>query len=142
MNCPLADRPLIAALLVAACLAWPAPASAQLDTTRSALTLRAGPDHAFPQVTRLTSGANVHVFGCVEGPQRWCDIQSGRARGFVPASELSQSTRVRNAPAIAFSVAEYWQAHYRRRAWFASLDRWQGWGTPGFVPPAPAGRTS
>lgn len=119
-----------------ACLAWPAAASAQIDTTRRAVTVRAGPDNVFPQVTRLPNGSNVRIFGCTAGSSRWCDIQSGRARGWVPMTDLNQSSRLRNAPVVAFSVAEYWEAHYRTRAWFASLDRWRGWGTPGFVPPA------
>jgi hypothetical protein len=40
-----------------------------------------------------------------------------------------------HAPVVTFSVEDYWNTHYRTRAWFSSKDRWIGWGTPGFVPP-------
>jgi len=111
------------------------PALAQLDTTRRATTVRAGPDAVFPQVNPLPMSANVHVFGCIPNRQ-WCDILSGRIRGWVRATDLSQSSRVRNAPTVTFSVADYWDAHYRTRAWFGSRDSWLAWGTPGFQPPA------
>jgi uncharacterized protein YraI len=130
-------RSIAFATLAAACLAWSAGAAAQLDYTRRAVTVRAGPDHAFPQVTRLQNGMNLRVVGCIAEPDAWCDVQAGRARGWLPRDDLAQSARVRNAPAVSFSVAEYWEAHYRSRPWFAGLDRWQGWGTPGFVPPPP-----
>jgi len=117
------------------CALYAQAAVAQLDTTRRATVVRAGPDNAFPQVARLPNGSNVRVFGCTSGRQ-WCDILSGRVRGWLPLSDLSQSSRLRSAPEITFSVEEYWNTHYRTRAWFAAKDRWVGWGTPGFVPPA------
>lgn len=125
----------IAVVAVAlACGLHSAAASAQLDTTRRATTVRAGPDSRFPQVARLPNGSNVRVWGCTSAP-RWCDISSGRTRGWVPINDLSQSTRVTHAPVVTFSVEDYWSAHYRTRSWFAAKDRWVGWGTPGFVPP-------
>jgi uncharacterized protein YraI len=111
------------------------PAVAQLDTTQRASVLRAGPDAAFPQVTRLPTSANVHLFGCLQN-RTWCDVQSGRARGWIRATDLRQTTRVLHPPVVTFSVAEYWDAHYRTRAWYSSRDNWLGWGTPGFRPPA------
>ena len=117
------------------CLAYAGIAAAQLDTTRRASVVRAGPDNAFPQVARLPNASNVRVFGCMSGHE-WCDILSGRTRGWLPLSDLSQSSRLRNAPTVTFSVEEYWTAHYRTRAWFSAKDRWAGWGTPGFVAPA------
>jgi uncharacterized protein YraI len=131
----------VAAALAALSLAWTAPASAQLDHTRRAVTVRAGPDNAFPQVTRLPNGESLRVFGCTQGSRAWCDILAGRSRGWVLVDDLAQTSRVRNAPVVTFSVTEYWEAHYRTRAWFASLDRWKGWGTPGFVPPAARSRS-
>lgn len=122
--------------LFASALLLAAPAAhAQLDTTRRATIVRAGPDARFPQVARLPNGSNVRVFGCT-APPRWCDVLSGRTRGWLPVNDLSQSTRVTHAPVVTFSVEDYWTAHYRTRSWFASKDRWVGWGTPEFVPPS------
>lgn len=128
-------RAAVLLFVASACLVHSQAASAQLDTTRRATVVRAGPDNRFPQVARLPNGSNARVFGCTPAP-RWCDILSGRTRGWVPINDLSQSTRVLHAPVVTFSVEEYWNAHYRTRSWFASKDRWVGWGTPGFVPPA------
>jgi uncharacterized protein YraI len=136
MHAPHLARQLFAASLAACCLAWSQAASAQLDYTRRTVNVRAGPDNAFPQVARLANGSNVHVFGCTDAAgRRWCDVLSGRVRGWVQQSDLSQSSRVRNAPTVTFSVAEYWEAHYRSRRWLSSVDLWKGWGTPGFVAP-------
>ena len=126
-------------LLAAPLLAIALPVAAQLDTTRRAAIVRAGPDNLFPQVARLPNASNVHVFGCTTNPS-WCDVLSGRTRGWVPINDLSQSSRVRNAPTITFSVAEYWDTHYRTRAWYASRDNWLGWGTPGWQSPAARAR--
>jgi uncharacterized protein YraI len=127
---------LVASLLVTASLLAMAPsAQAQLDTTRRAVVVRAGPDNIFPQVARLPNASNVRVIGCV-ADRPWCDVLSGRTRGFIPVNDLSQSSRLRSAPTVTFSVAEYWDAHYRTRAWHASRDNWTGWGTPGWQPPA------
>jgi uncharacterized protein YraI len=129
----------LASLCIAlACVLLPNAANAQLDTTRRATTVRAGPDSRFPLVTRLPNASNVRVFGCTSAP-RWCDIQAGRTRGWVPINDLRQTTRVMHAPVVTFSVEDYWNAHYRTRAWFSSKDRWIGWGTPGFVPPTGRG---
>ena len=111
-----------------------APAAAQLDSTRRATIVRAGPDNRFPQVARLSNATNLHVHGCL-ADRIWCDIQAGRTRGWVRLQDLTQTSRLRNPRTVTFSVAEYWDAHYRTRSWFASRDRWLDWGTPGFTPP-------
>lgn len=112
-----------------------APAVAQLDSTRRASIVRAGPDNRFPQVARLPNATNVHVHGCLAS-RVWCDVQAGRTRGWVRLSDLNQSSRLRNSATITFSVADYWDAHYRTRSWFSSRDRWMDWESPGFTPPA------
>ena len=110
------------------------PVSAQLDATFRVAVVHAGPDPTFPQVTRLPAASNVHVVGCVASRQ-WCDIVSGRSRGWIRAADLRQTDRVRRAPVVTFLVGEYWDAHYRSRPWFSRRDDWIGWGTPGFHPP-------
>jgi uncharacterized protein YraI len=124
-------RVLSVLLLLAASL----PALAQMDYTRRAVDVRAGPDTIFPRVARLPANSNLRVFGCTAN-RLWCDILSGRTRGWVRRSDLSQSSRVTHAPTVTFSVAEYWDAHYRTRAWYSSRDNWLGWGKPGFQRPA------
>jgi uncharacterized protein YraI len=121
-------------LFAAMCCVLSSNALAQLDATRRATIVRAGPDSVFPQVTRLPAASNVHIFGCTAN-RLWCDILSGRTRGWVRLSDLSQSSRLVSAETVTFSVADYWDAHYRTRAWYSSRDRWLGWGQPGFVPP-------
>jgi uncharacterized protein YraI len=123
-----------AGLLAFLCLVA-APAFGQLDSTRRATVVRAGPDHAFPQVARLSNATNVHVHGCVASGL-WCDIQAGRTRGWVRQTDLSQTSRLRNAATVTFSVADYWDRHYRTRSWYGARDRWLDWGSPGFTPPA------
>jgi uncharacterized protein YraI len=129
------SRRYASAILGAVLLATTLPAHAQIDTTRRAVIVRAGPDNLFPQVARLPNASNVRVFGCTATP-RWCDVMSGRTRGWVPLNDLTQSSRLRSAPTVTFSVADYWDAHYRTRAWYSSRDAWVGWGTPGWQRPA------
>jgi uncharacterized protein YraI len=124
-----------ALLIVLACALLPLGAAAQLDTTRRAATVRAGPDQVFPQVIRLPIASNLNVIGCTAN-REWCDILSGRTRGWVPVGDITPSSRLRDAPTVKFAVEDYWNEHYRRRPWFTNKDRWAAWGTPGFVPPA------
>lgn len=126
-------RCLLAAIL--ACLVA-APAFAQLDSTRRATVVRAGPDNRFPQVARLATATNVHVHGCLAS-RIWCDIQAGRTRGWVRLADLTSTSRLRNAATVTFSVVDYWDAHYRTRSWYASRDRWADWESPAFTPPVP-----
>ena len=81
------------------------PAFGQLDSTRRAAVVRAGPDNAFPQVARLPTATNLHVHGCLAN-RIWCDIQAGRTRGWVRLADLSHTSRLRNAATVTFSVAE------------------------------------
>jgi uncharacterized protein YraI len=123
-----------AVLTAVCCLGFWTAAHAALDVTRRAAILRAGPDDAFPAVVRLANATGVSVHGCLAGGD-WCDVQWGRTRGWLRKADIAPSSRVGAAPATTFSVAEYWDAHYRRRPWYADRERWAGWGTPGFVPP-------
>ncbi|MFO1413865.1 MAG: hypothetical protein U1F10_08160 [Burkholderiales bacterium] len=122
--------------LLLACLTLiaAAPAAAQLDSTRRAAVVRAGPDNRFPQVARLPNATNLHVHGCLAN-RIWCDVQAGRTRGWVRMADLTSSSRLRNAATVTFSVADYWDAHYRTRSWYAARDRWIDWESPTFTPP-------
>ena len=108
-------------------------ASAQLLTTLRPVNVRAGPDSAFPLVTWLPAATPVHIFGCTSGWE-WCDIASGRTRGWVHSSYLRSFFRDRT-PIVTFSVETYWDAHYRNRPWYVDRSSWKDWGTSSFRPP-------
>lgn len=124
---------LVACISIVLALLLPAPILAQTAMTVRAVNVRAGPDPIFPLVTWIPSGTPVSVAGCTEG-WRWCDIVSGRTRGWVHAQYLTNVFRNRT-PIVTFSVESYWDTHYRGRPWYADRSTWMGWGTPGFTPP-------
>ena len=113
-------------------------AAAQSAVTNSNVNIRAGPDSVFPLVGWLPPNTSVRVFGCTSD-RRWCDVASGRNRGWVHSRHLSNMSRGR-PPTIAFSLGPYWDLHYRGRPWYSSAPQWSGWGTPGFRPPPPPPR--
>jgi len=116
-------------------LATAVPALAQTSNlTRQAVNVRSGPDVRFPVVTWLPPRTSVRVFGCTSG-FRWCDVSSGRTRGWVDSRYLAHS--VRRAPIIGFSVPNYWDRHYRGRPWYPNRNQWSNWGSPGWQPPPP-----
>ncbi|MDL9999122.1 SH3 domain-containing protein [Variovorax sp. J22P240] len=120
-----------AALLL---LLLPLPALAMNAMTLQAVNMRSGPDRAFPLVTWLPARAPVRVMGCTNG-WRWCDVSSGRNRGWVDARYLSNSVRGR-APIVRFSPERYWDQHYRGRPWYADRSNWiNWWAAPSFGPP-------
>jgi uncharacterized protein YraI len=132
---PSHDHKLSLGALTALLLLLPLAALAQsANTTRQAVNVRAGPDRAFPVVNWLPARTSVRVFGCTSG-RRWCDISAGRTRGWVDARYLSNS--VRHAPIVNFSVASYWDRHYRGRPWDSNRNQWSNWGSPSFRPPQP-----
>lgn len=128
---------LVRALLAVACvaiLAAPLRAHAQSAVVNRNVNMRAGPDRVFPLVAWLRAGTQVRVFGCTSRP-RWCDVASGRNRGWVNAGYLSNMRR--NTPTVRFSIGPYWDLHYRGRPWYAGRSQWDNWGTPSFRPPPP-----
>jgi uncharacterized protein YraI len=123
--------------LVALSLLLPIPALAQPALTTQRVNMRAGPDAAFPLVAWFPASTEVFLVGCTVD-ERWCDVVSGRRRGWIYARYLS--IRPRNQlPTVTFSVEEYWNAHYRSQRWFADKPLWVDWGTPSFQPPPPKG---
>ena len=132
------SRATVLQCVVALLLLLPIPALAQPARTTSLVNMRAGPDSAFPLVTWFPAGTRLNVVGCTVD-ERWCDVVSGRSRGWVYSRYLS-SRPLNRIPTVTFSVESYWDAHYRSRRWFSDKPLWVGWGTPSFQPPVPRPR--
>lgn len=129
-------------------------AEAQQAYVYNRTSLRAGPDHGYPQVAWLGGGTAVYVNGCVRG-YNWCDITSGPYRGWVNARHLQyfynnqRMTIYGNGarfglPLVGFALGSYWDNHYRGQSWYSRRDHWNGWhpGSPapvynGFAPGHP-----
>ena len=109
----------------------------QTSMTLREVNMRAGPDTVFPVVTWLNSQDVVQIQGCIAG-FTWCDVVSGRTRGWVNAKYLRNVFRDR-IPVVTFAVEPYWDAHFRNSRWFASKPDFVGWGAPGWQPPPPPG---
>jgi uncharacterized protein YraI len=103
-------------------------AAAQTAITTQAVTMRAGPAANFPSVTTLMGGTSATVIGC-EGSWRWCDVSAGRDRGWVSSRYLSTTYKGNKVtilnggptlelPLTEFSLAPYWNEHYRERVFF------------------------
>jgi uncharacterized protein YraI len=86
------------AAVACATLVFSTLASAQAVVVNRNVNVRAGPDRVFPVVGWLPAGARVRVLGCTGG-WRWCEIGSGRNRGWVNASFLSSVPR-RTIPVV------------------------------------------
>jgi uncharacterized protein YraI len=126
--------------LVAVFLALAIPAGAQVAFTTQAVNMRAGPDRSFPLVTWLPGGVSVNVAGCIDG-WRWCDVMSGRNRGWVYGRFISFSFQNQPMPVVSggarsgipivtFSTGPYWNAHYRGRPWYGNQSQWSNWRPP------------
>ena len=96
--------------------------------------LRAGPDPAYPTVTKLTTNTPVSIQGCVKN-WSWCDVVTPTARGWIAGDFLEQEYSGHRAvvpafgkqlgiPVVAFSFANYWNRHYHDRPWYAERTRW------------------
>jgi len=134
-------------LLAALLLIFSVPGVAQTAFTIQPVNLRAGPDRGFPLVGWMPGGVAVRVFGCTSG-WRWCDVVSGRNRGWVFARYLSFTFQNQPMPIImggsrsgfpivTFNIGPYWSAHYRGRPWYSQQSQWSSWGPP---PPRPPSR--
>lgn len=122
--------------------------AAQTAITTLAVKMRAGPGTNFPSVTTLMGGTSATVIGC-ESSWRWCDVSAGRDRGWVSSRYLSYTYKGNKVtilnggptlelPLTEFSLASYWNEHYRGRVFFARQAFYQSrWDRR---PPAPEWR--
>lgn len=125
--------------------------------TTLAVKMRAGPGTDFPSVTTLMGGTPATVIGC-ESSWRWCDVSAGRDRGWVSSRYLSYTYKGNKVtilnggptlelPLTEFSLASYWNEHYRGRVFFARQAFYQSrWDrrtpAPEWRPPRTAATTA
>jgi uncharacterized protein YraI len=131
-------------------LAGPALAAPGFATGN--VNLRAGPGTTYPQVTVVPQGAQVEIFGCLQG-YSWCDVGFGQVRGWVSSNYLQYLYEERRVPlveyaprvglpVVTFQFGDYWRDHYRGRSWYSDRDRWGGPPPPRAAwrePPPPPG---
>jgi uncharacterized protein YraI len=124
---------LLLALTLALCMEM-AAAETTAIITRS-VNVRSAPHTSLPTVTWLLQGTRVTVIGCMPN-WHWCDVVSGRHRGWVYTRYLSVPFEGRTVtildggpnlglPAIDFSLGPYWDEHYQSQVWFAQKPSWQ-----------------
>jgi uncharacterized protein YraI len=124
---------LLLALTLALCTQM-AAAETTATITRS-VNVRSAPSTSLPTVTWLLSGTRVTVVGCTPN-WHWCDVVSGRHRGWVYTRYLSVPFEGRTVtilhggpnlglPAVDFSLGPYWDEHYQSQVWFAQKASWQ-----------------
>jgi len=116
-------------------LAAPHAFAAATATTTTSVNVRAGPGKSFPTATWLLSGTTVTVEGCLPD-WRWCDVVSGKDRGWVYARFLSirhDNTKVTidrggaslGLPQTQFDLGPYWDAHFQNKVWYSRKAYWQ-----------------
>jgi len=121
------------ALALASCMQM-AAAETAATVTRSA-NVRSAPHASFPTVTWLLTGTRVTVLGCTPN-WGWCDIVSGRTRGWMYSRYLSvafegSAVTIRNGgpnlglPVTEFALGPYWDEHFQRQHWFSQKASWQ-----------------
>ncbi len=118
-------RLLIGVCFAAAVVFAPAIAAADPGRANASVNVRAGPDIAFPGIATLARGASIEVRGCIASRQ-WCDVSSGRVRGWVSARYLdinvggrqgnvwNNRTRVQ-LPTLSWNIDSYWDTNYSGR---------------------------
>ena len=98
------------------------------------VTLRAGPDVAYPSVAGLRAGTPVGIEGCVDG-WSWCDVTTGNDRGWVSANYLQEEYQGQRVlvpqygvqigiPIVTFVFGSYWDNYYSGRSWYDNRDHW------------------
>lgn len=120
---------LLAGLALAALAATTNMASAAVSGfATGTVNERAGPGTEYPIVNVIPAGAEVTIYGCLNG-WSWCDVDFAGWRGWVFGSYLQAYYRsapvavpyygpTLGIPFVSFSV-NYWDNHYRARPWYA-----------------------
>ena len=132
------------AFLTAALAALPVTSYAQSGYVSKSVNLRAGPAKEYPVVAILQAGTPISVEGCLSD-YRWCDVIAGPNRGWIYAGNIVYPYQGANVPVlgygavigigiVAFSIASYWDHHYRGRSWYAQRQHWINRPGPGFAP--------
>ncbi|MDO5055774.1 MAG: hypothetical protein Q4E06_00405 [Lautropia sp.] len=89
--------------------------------------IHAGPAVEYPQVTHLPANTRFQVQGCLPD-FGWCDVSTGRYRGWVQGSTLSIDLDgtyrpvevigpAIGVPVVHFSIGPYWSTHYANQPW-------------------------
>jgi len=136
-------RHLLSLLAAATLLAQPVAAQ-PVAITATTVSLYAGPASSYPEVLRLSPGAQVFIHGCIPD-YTWCDVSSGYEHGWVLASSLYYDQRgalvplptvasLAGIPIAGFEIEQYWGVYYTGRPWYRDRHRWQN--RPDLRPPA------
>ncbi len=131
-------------LLSAVVLTLPAVSFAEAAYVSKNVNLRAGPATEYPSIVVLRTGVAIMVQGCLSGYQ-WCDVVVGPNRGWVYAGNIAYPYQGNQVPVltygaalglavVAFSVGNYWDAHYRAHPWYGQRQRWVERPHAGFAP--------
>ena len=135
-----------ASLAVLVMAALPAVTHAEMAFAAKDVNVRAGPSQDYPVVARVMRGVAVSVEGCLDN-YSWCDVTVGPNRGWVYAANLVSNYQGSSVPVltygsvlgigvVSFVVGNYWDSHYRGRAWYPQRQLWiNRWG-PGGHPPS------
>ena len=93
-----------------------------------AVQMRAGPDGAYPSVTRLAKGLSVDIHGCLKSWD-WCDVSWRGNRGWVPATAIynqrapiSKAGPQSGVPEVTFQLNAYWDQNYNQSLWYNQRD--------------------
>jgi len=132
-------------------LALPIAAIAQQAFTTRTVSVRAGPNNAYPVVAQVGGGAPMQVMGCV-ADWSWCDVLYAGLRGWVYGPYLTYAYRGGSVPLytyapslgipiVTFAVGPYWDRYYYGRPWYGRRDYWIGRPPPPhYRPPGPPPR--
>jgi len=119
---------------LAIAVAAPFTASAEQAFTARDVEVFAGPSSEYPPIAQLPPNTAVNVAGCLSD-WSWCDVFFANDRGWLYAGDLAvpfQGSRVAiieygpriHLPVVSFSLATYWQQHYRSRPFFREREQW------------------